>query len=352
MHFDFTDDQREIKRTARELLAARSGFERVRAVAESPDGAYDPALWEELVALGWTGIALPEAVGGQGLGVLELAILLEELGYAVTPSRIFSNAAAGLLIDASGSDAQREALLPGIASGEQTATVALARDGVAELVPDADSARWVVLVEEGVATVYDGHAGGLTIEPRATIDPTRRYARVAAGPGALAMALDGPLGPGLDRAEIALAAELTGLAQRALDLTLAFVKERRQFGTPVGAFQAVSHRAAQMLLETEGARSATWFAAWAADAEPGSLARGASLAKAAASDAGRHVTAAAIQLHGGIGFTWEADVHWLYKRAQVDAALLVPASRHRARVARLAVTEGAGEAAEALQPAG
>lgn len=337
MHFDFTDDQREIRRTARELLAARSGFERVRAVAEGDAREYDDALWQELVALGWTGIALPEAVGGQGLGVLELAILLEELGYAVTPSRLFSNAAAGLLIDACGSGAQRETLLPGIASGEQTATVAVAQGGVAELVPDADSARWIVLVEDDVATVYDAGAGGLTIEPREAIDPTRRYARVGVGPGALATALERPAGPGLDRAEIALSAELCGLAQGALELTLAYVKERRQFGTPIGAFQAVSHRAAQMLLETEGARSAVWFAAWAADAEPSALARGSSLAKAAASDAGRNVTAAAIQLHGGIGFTWEADVHWLYKRAWVDAALLVPASRHRARVARLAV---------------
>ncbi|MBB4665172.1 acyl-CoA dehydrogenase family protein [Conexibacter arvalis] len=345
MHFDFTDDQREIRRTARELLAARSGFERVRAVAERDDGAYDEALWRELVELGWAGIALPEAVGGQGLGVLELAILLEELGYAVTPSPIFSNAAAGLLIDAAGSDAQREALLPGIASGEQTATVALARDGVAELVPDGDSARWIVLVEEGRAIVCDALAGGLEIAPRATIDPTRRYARVAVGPGALSLELERDVAAGLDRAEVALAAELCGLAERALVLTVAYVKERRQFGTPVGAFQAVSHRAAEMLLETEGARSATWFAAWAADAEPASLARGASLAKAAASDAGRHVTAAAIQLHGGIGFTWEADVHWLYKRAQVDAALLVPAARHRARVARLAVAAAAAPAA-------
>ena len=341
MHFDFTDDQREIRRTARELLAARSGFERVRAVAESPDRAYDAALWGELVELGWTGIALPESVGGQGLGVLELAILLEDLGYAVTPSRLFSNAAAGVLLDAAGSEAQREALLPGIASGEQTATVALARNGVAELVPDADSARWIVLVEDGAATVYDAQAGGIAVEPRETVDPTRRYARVAPGAGALSARLEGDVGAGLDRAEVALAAELTGLAQRALELTVAYVKERRQFGTPVGAFQAVSHRAAEMLLETEGARSATWFAAWAADAEPSSLARGASLAKAAASDAGRHVTAAAIQLHGGIGFTWEADVHWLYKRAFLDAALLVPAARHRARIARRAVAQEA-----------
>lgn len=350
MHFDFTDDQREIKRTARELLAARSSFERVRAVAESGDGAYDGALWDELVGLGWTGIAIPEQHGGQGLGVLELTIVLEELGYAVTPSRFLANALAAQLLLSAGGDEQRERLLPGIAAGTETATVALARDGVAELVPDADSARWIVLVEgagDGAAAapsarLFDARDGALSVEPRASVDPTRRYARVTVADAAAGEPLGGELGAGLDRAEIALAAELTGLAQRALELTVAYVKERRQFGTPVGAFQAVSHRAAQMLLETEGARSATYFAAWAADAEPQSLARAASIAKAAAADAGRHVTAAAIQLHGGIGFTWEADVHWLYKRAQLDAALLAPAGWHRRRVAQIAA--GAAQA--------
>jgi alkylation response protein AidB-like acyl-CoA dehydrogenase len=341
MNFDFTDDQREIKRTARELLSARSSMERVRAAAEG--GGYDGALWDELVGLGWPGIAIGEQHGGQGLGVLELVILLEELGYAVTPSRFLSNAAAGLLIEASGSDEQRTRLLPGIADGSATATLAFARDGVAELVADADSAAHVVLIEDGLAdataTVYASDE--LEIEPRETIDPTRRFARVRVTRSEIGEPLDGVLAPGLDRAEIALAAELTGLAQRALDMTVAYVKERRQFGSPIGAFQAVAHRCAQMLLETEGARSATYFAAWAADADPEALPRGASLAKTAASDAGLHATAAAIQLHGGIGFTWEADVHWLYKRAQVDAAQLAPARAHRARVARLAAAGSA-----------
>lgn len=356
MHFDFTDDQREIKRTARELLASRSSFERVRAVAEG-DGAYDGGLWDELVALGWTGIAIPEQHGGQGLGMLELTLVLEELGYAVTPSRLLANALAGQLIASSGSDEQRGRLLPAIAAGTATATVAFARDGVAELVPDADSARWIVLVEgtgsgSPSARLFDARDGAVTIAPRATVDPTRRYARVTVADGAEGEPLGGDLAAGLDRAEIALAAELTGLAQRALELTVAYVKERRQFGTPVGAFQAVSHRAAQMLLETEGARSAAYFAAWAADAEPQSLARAASIAKAAAADAGRHVTAAAIQLHGGIGFTWEADVHWLYKRAQLDAALLAPAGWHRRRVARIAASAVAADAAERPNAAG
>jgi len=341
MNFDFTDDQREIQRTAREFLAARSAMPRVRAAAEA--GAYDAMLWDELVSLGWSGIAIDPEHGGQGLGVLELAILLEQLGYALTPSRLFSNTVAGLLIEAAGSPAQAARLLPGIADGSATATFALARDGVADLVPDADSAAWIVLVEDDAATVYD--AGSVAIEPRATIDPTRRYAQVVAGPAALGERLVDPVAPGLERAEVALSAELTGISQRAMEMTVAYVKDRRQFGTPVGAFQAVSHRCAQMLLETEGARSATYFAAWAADADPDALARGASLAKAAAADAGRDATAAAIQLHGGIGFTWEADVHWLYKRAQLDAALLRPARWHRARIARLAAAERPSAAA-------
>ncbi len=148
-------------------------------------------------------------------------------------------------------------------------------------------------------------------------------------------ALGADVAGGVDRAAVAVSAELVGLSQRALDLTLAYVKERQQFGVPVGAFQAVAHRCAQMLLETESARSATYFAAWAADADPERLPEAAATAKAAASQAGREVTASAIQAHGGIGFTWEADVHWLYKRAQLDAALLGGASAHRQRVARL-----------------
>ena len=169
-----------------------------------------------------------------------------------------------------------------------------------------------------------------------TIDPTRRYATVSGGDAE-------PLGNGgaeaaaaADQVRAAIAAEVVGVAQRALEMTLAYVKERRQFGVPVGSFQAVQHRCAQMLLDTESARSTALFAAWAADAAPERLGEAAALASAAAADGGRSVTASAIQAHGGIGFTWEADVHWLYKRAQLDAALLGGARQHRARLASLA----------------
>ena len=324
MNFDFTDDQHEIKRTARDLLGSRSTFEKVRAAAESK--SYEEALWKELVELGWPGIAIAEEHGGQGLGTVELAILCEELGYAVAASPFLPTVMAAAAIQAAGTDEQKSRWLPALASGEATGALGDA-DG---LVPDADAAAVIVLVgDDGTARVLARRDADVT--PVDSIDPTRRAARVA-GEGE---ALGGDSAEAVDRATVAVAAELVGVSQRALEMTIAYVKERRQFDTPVGAYQAVSHTCAQMLKDTEGARSATYFAAWAADADTARLAEAASLAKAAASDGARDVTASAIQAHGGIGFTWEADVHWLYKRAQVGAALLGGSGVHRARLARI-----------------
>jgi alkylation response protein AidB-like acyl-CoA dehydrogenase len=324
MNFDFTDDQHEIKRTARDLLASRSAFEKVRAAAESK--SYDAALWTELVELGWPGIAIAEEHGGQGLGTVELAILCEELGYAVAASPFLPTVMAAAAIQAAGTDEQKSRWLPALASGDATGALGDA-DG---LVPDADAAAVIVLVgDDGTARVLARRDADVTTVD--SIDPTRRAARVA-GEGE---ALGGDSAEAVDRATVAVAAELVGVSQRALEMTIAYVKERRQFDTPVGAYQAVSHKCAQMLKDTEGARSATYFAAWAADADTARLAEAASLAKAAASDGARDVTASAIQAHGGIGFTWEADVHWLYKRAQVGAALLGGSGVHRARLARI-----------------
>ncbi len=325
MNFDFSDDQHEIKRTARDLLASRSAFAAVRAAAES--GEPDPALWRELCELGWPGIAIAEEHGGQGLGLVELGVLLEELGYAVAVTPMLGSVLAALAIEHGGDDAQRERWLPGLADGSVRGALGPA-DG---LVPDAPGADVLVLLDaDGGAQVVA--AADARVEPVATIDPTRAYGRVETS---AAVPLGGDAAAGIDRAAIAVSAELVGVSQRALDMTLAYVKERKQFDVPVGAFQAVSHRCAQMLLGVESARSATYFAAWTADADVDRLAEGASLAKAAASEAGRDVTASAIQAHGGIGFTWEADVHWLFKRAQLDAALLGGAGTHRARLARL-----------------
>ena len=320
MDFDLTEDQKEIKSTARSLLTARSPWTKVREASES--AKYDDALWKELSELGWPGIAVAEEHGGQGLGGVELAVLLEELGYACAATPFLSTAAAASVIQAHGTGDQRSRWLPGLASGEQTAGV-----GTRELAADAAGASVIVLLEDdGGVTLLAGEDAD--VEDRQTVDGTRRTARVNGGDGE-------SLGGGADRVYAAIAAEVVGLSQRALDMTLEYVKDRKQFGVAVGSFQAVAHRCAEMLRYTEATRSTAYFAAWAVDADPERLPEAAALAAAAAADGGREVTASAIQAHGGIGFTWEADVHWMYKRAQLDAQLLGGSRRHRAALARI-----------------
>jgi alkylation response protein AidB-like acyl-CoA dehydrogenase len=336
MNFDFSDDQQAIKRTAKDLLADRFKLEHVRELAEA--GAYDDDAWNELCELGWPGIFIDEQYGGQGLGVVELVILMEELGYALAPLPFLSNAAAGLLIQAAGSEEQKQRWLPGIASGELRGAAGLVRGDEAKLVPDADAADLIVLCGADARVVVERSAAD--VEPVATMDATRRYARVRAGGSG--DALEGEHGPAVGAALLAVAAELTGVAQRALEMAAEYARDRKQFGRPIGAYQAVSHRCAQMLLETEGARSATYWGAWTADAEPETLELAASMAKAYASDAGWRVCSSSLQVHGGIGFTWEHDLHFFLKRAKVDALLWGSASEHRERVAaQTAVGEAA-----------
>ena len=250
----------------------------------------------------------------------------------MAPVPFLASAMAASLIEHAGSPAQHERWLPGLASGATIGAVGQSRDGVAELVVGGAEAQVLVLLDEdGGGRVLGAEEAEVT--PLAAIDPTRSAARVSAAEDA-GEAL-GDVCAGLGRALVAVSSELVGVCGRALEMTVDYVKERKQFGVPVGSYQAVSHRCAQMLLETEKARSTSAFAAWTADADPERLAEAAAMAKAAASEAGREVTASAIQMHGGIGFTWEADVHWLYKRAQIDAVLLGGAGRHRARLAAI-----------------
>jgi alkylation response protein AidB-like acyl-CoA dehydrogenase len=331
MDFGLTDDQREIQRTARGLLGERARPERVRELAET--GRTDEDLWRELSALGWPGIAVAEEHGGQGLGGVELSILCEELGRSLAAVPFLPSVIAASVIEHAGSREQREQWLPSLASGEAIGALGVADGGVAGLVIGAAQADVLVLLEEerSARLVTPAEA---EVSVLRSIDPTRSAARVTVQEDA-GEALAGDVAGGVDRSLVAISSELVGVCDRALEMTVAYVKDRRQFGVPVGSYQAVSHRCAQMLLETEKARASTAFAAWAADADPERLAEAAAMAKAAASEAGREVTASAIQAHGGIGFTWEADVHWLYKRAQLDAALLGGASQQRARLAAI-----------------
>jgi alkylation response protein AidB-like acyl-CoA dehydrogenase len=369
MYFDLTDEQRAIKSTAHDFLAARYKSERIRELAESEHG-FEQSDWEEMAGLGWTGLALPEEWGGQGLGIVELAVLFEEMGYALAPSPLFSNTIAGLALSICGSDEQRERFLGPLAAGELRGTPALwdagspatigsftmdARaagdgivlDGEKVLVMDADAADFfLVATSDGRRHIVERGAAGVTVIPSTLIDLTRRLysvrldgVEVAAGnslPGAGA-----DYYPVFFRLCVALAAESTGIAQRTMEMAIEYAKDRQQFGRPIGSYQAVSHRCAQMLLETENARSAVYGAAWAADAEPGSLSKAASMAKAYASDAGWRVPDASIQVHGGIGFTWEHDLHFFLKRGKANASMFGDAKWHRDRVADAVLAEAA-----------
>jgi alkylation response protein AidB-like acyl-CoA dehydrogenase len=370
MYFDLTDEQQAIKSTAHDFLAARYKSERVRELAESEHG-FEQSDWDEMAELGWPGLALPEEWGGQGLGIVELAVLFEEMGYALAPSPLLSNTIAGLALALCGSDDQRERYLRPLAEGKLRGAPALwdadtpgtigeftmeapsdgddlVLDGEKVLVTDAASADFLlVATADGRRHLVDRDASGVTVTPSTSIDTTRRlcsvrFDGVRVAPGDSLPAAGEDYYPVFHRVCVALAAESTGVAQRTMEMAVAYAKDRQQFGRPIGSYQAVSHRCAQMLLETENARSAVYGAAWAADAEPESLPRAASMAKAYASDAGWRVPDASLQVHGGIGFTWEHDLHFFLKRGRANAAMFGDAKWHRERVAD-AVLAQAGE---------
>jgi alkylation response protein AidB-like acyl-CoA dehydrogenase len=373
MYFDLNDEQQAIRSTAHDFLAARYKSERIRELADTAQG-FEQSDWEEMAELGWPGLALPEEWGGQGLGIVELAVLFEEMGYALAPSPLLSTTVAGLALAANGTDEQRERWLRPLARGEARGTVALFDAGtpatigsfemeaVAEgdevmlggekvLVMDAAEADFfLVATSDGRRHLVESDAEGVVVEPEPSIDPTRRlysvrFEAVHVGADATLNGGQEDYLPVLWRACVAVAAESTGIAQRTMEMAVEYAKDRKQFGRPIGSYQAVSHRCAQMLLETENARSAVYGAAWAADAEPESLPLAASTAKAYASDAGWRVPDASLQVHGGIGFTWEHDLHFFLKRGKANAATFGDAKWHRERVADAVLAEVAAPAA-------
>jgi alkylation response protein AidB-like acyl-CoA dehydrogenase len=283
--------------------------------------------------------------------VVELVVLQEQLGYALAPTPLFSTVAAALAISAAGDESQRAEWLPGLAEGELRGTVAplppsggMEFDGGAittalDGVPDAAGADLLVVPtgHEDLAVV-DLHADAVRVEPAPALDPTRRLSTITLE-GVPSTPLRAPDSAALARARdaiaVAIAAESVGVAQRAMEMAVEHARERRQFGQPIGVFQAVSHPCAQMLLEVEGARSAVMYAAWALDDAPQEARLASAMAKAYASDAGWRVPAAALQVLGGIGFTWEHDLHLWLKRGRANAAAWGDARSHRARVADL-----------------
>ncbi len=371
MNFAFTEEQEALRATARSFLAEHSTPDEVRRAMASELG-FDRALWKRIGSeLGWTAVAIPEAYDGLGLGSVELVALMEAMGEALLCAPFLSSVclAANALLEA-GSEAQKRELLPGIASGETLAALAWSgpgggfganavatgarRDGSDFLlwgrpryVVDGHCADLLLVAARAEAGGVDlfavpGDARGLARRALPTMDQTRRLAELeldgvrvpaAARLGEAAGAAGEALARTLDLAAVALAAEQVGGAQRCLDLAVAHAKQRVQFGRPIGSFQAIQHKCADMLLRVESARSAA-YAGGCAAAEGRDLPLAASLARAYASDAYFHCAAEALQIHGGVGFTWEYDVHLYLKRARSSEVLLGDPAWHRERVAQ------------------
>jgi alkylation response protein AidB-like acyl-CoA dehydrogenase len=376
MDIGFSEEQELLRETARKFLDGECTTKFVREMMAS-DAAVTDDFWQQLAANGWLGITYPEEEGGSGLGLVDLVVLMEEIGRAVMPGPYPATVLlGGAAIAAAGSPAQRREWLPRIAAGEVKASLAVtepnarwdaagitataresrggfALSGTKMFVPDAHLADVLVVaarsrdgstMEDGVSLfLVPKDAAGLGIRRLPSVDETRKLCEVkldnVAVPGSalLGEVHQGwaPLQQVIDRAAVALAAEMCGAAQRVLDMTVDYAKLRVAFGKPIGTYQGVKHKCADMLVEIENAKSLTYYAAWAVDEGEADAPLAVSMAKAAASDAGRKVCAAGIQLHGGIGMTWEHDLQLYLKRAKADEVMFGDASWHRERIARL-----------------
>jgi alkylation response protein AidB-like acyl-CoA dehydrogenase len=367
VNFAFSEEQEELRRSVRRFLDDKSPIPEVRRLMETTEG-YDPAVWDQMATqLGLQGIAIPEEYGGSGFTYVELIVVLEEMGRSLLCAPYFATIAlAANAILTSGDDAAKKELLPGIAGGETIATLAFTEDngrwdeggitatasragdgwtleGHKMFVLDGHVASLLVVAARTPAGLslfaVEGDAPGLTRTPLATMDQTRKQARIelSGTPGRL-IGTDGGASAGLSRtldlAAVALAAEQVGGAQRCLDMSVEYAKQRVQFGRPIGSFQAIKHKCADMLLEVESAKSAAYYAGWAAAEASDELPVVASLAKAYCSDAYFHAAAENIQIHGGIGFTWEHDAHLYFKRAKSSELLLGDPTYHRELLAQ------------------
>jgi alkylation response protein AidB-like acyl-CoA dehydrogenase len=357
MQFGLSESQQILKDTARKFFAGESPIATVRKSMET-EAAYDSALWTKLADQGFTGIIAPEEFGGMGLGKVELILLMEEAGYALLPGPFFSTVAlAGSVIDACASTEQKKKYLGSIAAGQSRSTVALVESagswdteslkisttgntltGTKLFVTDAAAADFIVVVARDGVFVVDAKATGLNIEPMKGMDLARKiYSVEFKNTPAEMLGNTSGLAAALNVATAALCAEMTGGMQRALELTVAYAKTRKQFGKPIGIFQAVQHLCADMYLETESSRSATYYAAWALEENTPDAAASVSVAKMYASDAARNVGNRGIQVHGGMGFTWENDIHLYYRRAKASETMLGDATFHRERIAKLVI---------------
>jgi len=367
MNFAFSEEQEELRKVVKDFLNAKSPETAVRELMETESG-YDPAVWSQMgEQLGLQGLIIPEEFGGSGYSYVELIVVLEEMGRRLLCAPYFSTVvlAANTLIH-SGDDAAKAEYLPGIASGETIATLAFTEpngkwdasgitaeatksgdgwviNGEKSFVLDGHTASLILVAArtDGEISLFavDGAAAGLTRTALSTMDQTRKQAKLEFAN--VPARLIGEEGTGwdvlsvvLDLAAVALAAEQVGGAQECLETAVQYAKDRVQFGRPIGSFQAIKHKCADMLLEVESAKSAAYYAGWCAAELNDELPSVASLAKSYVSEAYFHTTAENIQIHGGIGFTWEHPAHLYFKRAKSSELLFGDPTYHRELLAQ------------------
>ena len=367
MNFAFNEEQEELRKTVRQFLEAKSPESAVREQMDTEAG-YDEAVWAQMgEQLGLQSLIIPEEYGGMGYGYIELVVVLEEMGRSLLCAPYFSSVvlAANALLH-SGDDQAKADLLPGIATGETIATLAFTEEngrwdeegitatatadgdawklnGTKMYVLDGHTANLVITAartENGISLfAVEGDAAGLTRTPLSTMDQTRKQAKLEfADTPATLLGAEGQgwsvLSTVLDLAAVALAAEQVGGAQEVLESAVQYAKDRVQFGRPIGSFQAIKHKCADMLLEVESAKSAAYYAGWCAAELNDELPSVASLAKAYCSESYFHAAAENIQIHGGIGFTWEHPAHLYFKRAKSSELLFGDPTYHRELLAQ------------------
>ncbi len=376
MDFGFSEDQELLRDSARKFLDAECPTTFVRKMMED-DSAHATELWKKAAELGWMGILIPEGHGGIGGSFLDLVVVMEEMGRSLMPGPFLATVLLGsAAVLVGGSDEQKNAVLPKVAAGEWVMTLAQAEksgrydaggigmpatargsdfvlSGEKLFVPDAHVADQMVVAartgspdapaEEGITLfLVDAKSPGVEITQLKTVDMTRRQCHVAFQDVAVASSqVLGEVGQGwpilqrvLDQAIAGLCTEMVGTGQQALDMAVEYAKERVQFGKPIGSFQAVKHKCVDMMVQVENARSLTYYAAWTVDENVDEASQAVPMAKAYCSDMCKTVTSEAIQVHGGIGFTWEHDMHLFYRRGLASEAAFGSAPTHREVVAQ------------------
>jgi alkylation response protein AidB-like acyl-CoA dehydrogenase len=370
MDFGFSEEQEMLRQSVRDFLGAECPMTYVRQMMEDERG-YSDDQWKKMAELGWTGLIIAEAHGGAGLTMVDMVVVLEEMGKVVMPGPFFASAIlGGLAIELGGSAAQQQRYLPDLAAGTIKATLAQVEEsgrwdaegialpataasggfrlsGTKLFVHDAHNADILIVpvrTGDGVTMlIVDAKAKGVSMRVLKTMDQTRKLCEV--GFDGVAVGKDavlGEVGSGwalldrlVDRAKVALCAEMCGGAQKVLDMSVEYAKVREQFGKPIGSFQAIQHKCANMMVQVESAKSATYYAAWAVANDVAEAHLAACMAKAYCSDAYRFVSAEGIQIHGGIGFTWEHDMHLYFKRAKGSEVTFGDATWNRELVAQV-----------------